>query len=41
MGQNLAQFTIGIEEEYMVLDPASKELKSHQQAIVNEGENLK
>jgi len=38
MGQNLTQFTIGIEEEYMVLDPASKELKSHQQAIVNEGE---
>ena len=40
MGQNLAQFTIGIEEEYMVLDPASKELKSHQQAIVNEGEKV-
>ncbi len=40
MGQNLTQFTIGIEEEYMVLDPASKELKSHQQSIVNEGEKL-
>jgi len=40
MGQNLTQFTIGIEEEYMVLDPASKELKSHQQAIVNEGEKV-
>ncbi len=37
---NLQQFTIGVEEEYMVLDPSSKELKSHQQAIVNEGEKL-
>jgi len=33
----LQQFTIGVEEEYMVLDPTTKELKSHQQAIVNEG----
>ncbi len=37
-GQNLQQFTIGVEEEYMVLDPSTKELKSHQQAIVNEGQ---
>jgi len=36
--QYLQQFTIGVEEEYMVLDPSSRELKSHQQAIVNEGE---
>ena len=36
----LQQFTIGVEEEYMVLDPTTKELKSHQQAIVNEGELL-
>ena len=37
---NLTQFTIGVEEEYMVLDPSTKELKSHQQAIVNEGQKL-
>ena len=35
---NLKQFTLGVEEEYMVLDPATKELKSHQKAIVNEGQ---
>jgi glutamate---cysteine ligase / carboxylate-amine ligase len=40
MGKNLQQFTIGVEEEYMVLDPTSKELKSHQQTIVNEGQLL-
>jgi carboxylate-amine ligase len=38
--QQLKQFTIGVEEEYMVLDPSTKELKSHQQAIVTEGEKL-
>ena len=27
-------FTIGIEEEYMVMDPISRELKSHDQKIV-------
>ena len=37
---NLTQFTIGVEEEYMVLDPSSKELKSHQQSIVNEGQKI-
>ncbi len=37
---NLTQFTIGVEEEYMVLDPSTKELKSHQQAIINEGQKL-
>lgn len=36
----LQQFTIGVEEEYMVLDPLTKELKSHQQSIVNEGEKI-
>ena len=35
---SLQQFTIGVEEEYMVLDPHTRELKSHQQAIVNEGQ---
>jgi len=33
-------FTIGIEEEYMVLDPESRELKSHEQKIVQEGEKI-
>jgi carboxylate-amine ligase len=28
------QFTIGIEEEYMVIDPVTRELKSHDQKIV-------
>jgi carboxylate-amine ligase len=36
--ENLHQFTVGVEEEYMVLDPTTKELKSHQQQIVNEGQ---
>lgn len=30
-------FTLGIEEEYMVVDPQSRELKSHEQKIVVEG----
>ncbi|HEY5462891.1 MAG TPA: carboxylate-amine ligase [Hanamia sp.] len=33
-------FTLGIEEEYMVLDPATRELKSHEQKIVQEGEKI-
>jgi carboxylate-amine ligase len=33
-------FTIGIEEEYMVLDPESRELKSHEQKIVQEGQKI-
>ncbi|HSV11415.1 MAG TPA: glutamate-cysteine ligase family protein, partial [Hanamia sp.] len=33
-------FTIGIEEEYMVLDPDTRELKSHEQKIVQEGEKI-
>ena len=35
---SLQQFTIGVEEEYMILDPSTKELKSHQRAIVTEGQ---
>jgi len=31
-------FTIGIEEEYMVIDPVTKELVSHEQQIVAEGQ---
>ena len=37
---NLSNFTIGIEEEYMVLDPVTRELKSHEQRIVQEGHKL-
>ncbi|MFP5042016.1 carboxylate-amine ligase [Parasediminibacterium sp. JCM 36343] len=37
---NYNDFTIGIEEEYMVLDPETRELKSHEQRIVAEGQKL-
>src|SRR5215469_1756541 len=33
-------FTLGVEEEYMVLDPQSRELKSHEQKIVIEGQKI-
>ncbi|MFM8587315.1 MAG: carboxylate-amine ligase [Bacteroidota bacterium] len=33
-------FTIGIEEEYMVIDPVSKVLVSHEQQIVSEGQKI-
>lgn len=33
-------FTLGIEEEYMVVDPETRELKSHEQRIVQEGEKV-
>ena len=33
-------FTLGIEEEYMVIDPVTKELKSHHQKIVTEGQKI-
>lgn len=33
-------FTVGVEEEYMVLDPHSRELKSHEQKIVQEGQKV-
>jgi carboxylate-amine ligase len=33
-------FTLGIEEEYMVIDPLTRELKSHEQKIVNEGQKV-
>jgi len=35
---NYKSFTLGVEEEYMVLDPVTRELKSHEQRIVHEGE---
>ena len=37
---NYSNFTLGIEEEYMVIDPNSRELKSHEQRIVTEGQKV-
>jgi len=33
-------FTLGVEEEYMVVDPHTRELKSHEQKIVSEGQKI-
>lgn len=40
MGIHYNHFTLGIEEEFMVIDPVTKELKSHEQKIVTEGQKL-
>src|SRR5882757_1902018 len=37
---NYSNFTLGIEEEYMVIDPTTRELKSHEQKIVTEGQKV-
>jgi glutamate---cysteine ligase / carboxylate-amine ligase len=37
---NYKHFTLGVEEEYMVTDPVTKELKSHEQKIVHEGQKI-
>ena len=37
---NYRNFTLGIEEEYMVVDPQTRELKSHEQKIVTEGQKI-
>ncbi len=37
---NYKKFTVGVEEEYMVIDPQTKELKSHEQKIVEEGHKI-
>jgi len=37
---NYQNFTLGIEEEYMVIDPGTRELKSHEQKIVAEGRKI-
>lgn len=37
---NYSQFNIGVEEEYMVIDPKTRELKSHEQKIVAEGQKV-
>jgi glutamate---cysteine ligase / carboxylate-amine ligase len=40
MNINYNSFTLGVEEEYMVVDPETKELKSHEQKIVQEGQKI-
>ncbi|MEQ1554354.1 MAG: carboxylate-amine ligase [Ferruginibacter sp.] len=40
MAISYKQFTLGVEEEYMVIDPETRELKSHQQKIVQEGQKI-
>jgi glutamate---cysteine ligase / carboxylate-amine ligase len=37
---NYRHFTLGVEEEYMVIDPVTRELKSHEQKIVQEGQKI-
>lgn len=37
---NYSNFTLGVEEEYMVIDPVTRELKSHEQQIVTEGHKV-
>ncbi len=37
---NYRHFTLGVEEEYMVIDPQTRELKSHEQKIVHEGHKI-
>jgi len=37
---NFKHFTLGIEEEYMVLNPETRELTSHEQKIVTEGHKV-
>ena len=37
---NYKQFTLGVEEEYMVYYPITRELKSHEQKIVSEGQKV-
>lgn len=39
-GLSYKNFTIGVEEEYMVIDPSTRELKSHEQRIVQEGQKI-
>src|SRR5678810_1271278 len=39
-GISYKHFTLGVEEEYMVIDPVTRELKSHEQKIVHEGQKV-
>src|ERR1019366_8235538 len=34
------EFTLGVEEEFMVVDPVSRELKSHEQKIVESAQKI-
>src|SRR6202451_4617860 len=34
------EFTLGVEEEFMVVDPVSRELKSHDQKIVESAQKI-
>src|SRR3954462_10101733 len=34
------EFTLGVEEEFMVIDPVSRELKSHEQKIVDSAQKI-
>lgn len=40
MAIDYKKFTVGVEEEYMVIDPHTRELKSHEQKIVEEGHKI-
>ncbi|MBO9153664.1 carboxylate-amine ligase [Chitinophaga sp. GCM10012297] len=37
---NYGAFTLGIEEEYMVMDPQTRELRSHEQRIVEQAQKV-
>lgn len=37
---NYGAFTLGIEEEYMVMDPQTRELRSHEQKIVEQSQKV-
>lgn len=37
---NFSAFTLGIEEEYMVMDPETRELRSHEQKIVEQAQKV-
>ncbi|MDQ2751990.1 MAG: glutamate-cysteine ligase family protein, partial [Bacteroidota bacterium] len=37
---NFNHFTLGVEEEYMVINPETRELTSHEQKIVTEGNKV-
>ncbi|MDB5098396.1 MAG: Carboxylate-amine ligase, partial [Cyanobacteria bacterium RYN_339] len=40
MSRNLEQFTIGVEEEYQIVDPETRELRSHISTMLEEGEKV-
>jgi len=39
-GSKMNEFTLGVEEEFMVIDPVSRELKSHEQKIVDAAQKI-